>query len=94
MHKHIPNHRLKLRPILVEFLDRRTKDAVAEGNNAAWRCDCGAQLICRCYFAWGHQCHTTCACGRTYGVIGDAKRRALRVIERPNAEPTLPLLTP
>ena len=80
--KTLLDHLLKLRPIKVEFLDGELATGTAEGNNAAWTCDCGALLVGRCYFQFGHSCHTTCDnCGKTYRVTADSKKKALRVVE-------------
>ncbi len=80
--KSLPDHKLKLRPIKVEYLSGSTGDGTAEGNNAAWACECGALLVGRCYFQFGHQCHTTCtSCSRTYRVTADAKKKAATVVE-------------
>lgn len=82
MRKSVPDHLLKLRPIKVEFLDGALTTGTAEGNNAAWVCDCGEHLLGRCYFAFGHNCHTTCAkCGKTYRVTADSNKKALKVVE-------------
>ena len=73
--------RLKLFHVGVRFLDGSTATATAEGNNAAWFCTCHRSLIGRCYFQFGHDCHTKCECGRTYRVKGDDKKRAIEVVE-------------
>jgi hypothetical protein len=79
--------RLDLHQIPVEFSDQRsTGVAIAEGNNAAWPCSCGEQLIGRCYFQFGHDCHTICSCGRLFRVLGDDKKRAIRVREYPSRQ--------
>jgi hypothetical protein len=75
------DHRLQLKLIPVSFLDGTDAEARAEGNNAAWRCLCGALLVGRCYFQFGDTCHTECDCGRKYRVSGDAKKRAQSVSE-------------
>lgn len=78
----LPDHKLKLRPIKVEYLDGSSASGTAEGNNAAWKCECGELLVGRCYFQFGHNCHTTCAaCGRTYRVTADARKKAATVVE-------------
>ena len=79
--KTVPDHLLKLRVIPVHFLDGSQAEATAEGNNAAWTCQCGAHLIGRCYYQFGHTCRTECDCGKKFRVIGDAKKRAIRVDE-------------
>jgi hypothetical protein len=84
------DHRLQLKVIPVIFLDGTSAEATAEGNNAAWRCSCGQQLVGRCYFQFGDICHTTCAeCGKQYRVLGDDKKRAMRVVEEPAPQPPL-----
>ena len=48
--------------------------ARAEGNNAAWQCRCKEQLplLGRCYFWFGHYCHTVCpGCGKKFRVQRD-----------------------
>ena len=76
------DHELKLRPIKVEFVGGSTATGVAEGNNATWRCECGEQLLGRCYYQFGDTCYMKCeACGRTYRVSGDSKKTAIRVVE-------------
>lgn len=75
---------LQLTTIPVHFLDGTKSEARAEGNNAAWMCPCGDELplIGRCYFAFGHDCHTTHdACGRNYRVFRNADKQAIRVEE-------------
>ncbi len=75
---------LKLFTVPVNFLSGATATARAEGNNAAWHCECGdaVALVGRCYFQFGHTCHTICpSCNRRYRVIGDAKKRADHVDE-------------
>jgi hypothetical protein len=75
---------LKLFSVPVIFLSGVTTTARAEGNNAAWHCECGDSiaLLGRCYFQFGHSCHTVCpTCNRKYRVIGDAKKRAANVLE-------------
>lgn len=80
--KKLPDHELKLRPIKVEFLDGSLAAGTAEGNNAAWTCECGALLVGRCYFQFGHYCHTRCeSCGRTYRVTPDSNKKANRVVQ-------------
>jgi hypothetical protein len=80
--KRIPDHELKLRPIKVEFVGGNVAEGTAEGNNAAWTCECGALLVGRCYFQFGHNCHTRCeSCGRTYRVAADSKKKAIRVVQ-------------
>jgi hypothetical protein len=75
------DHVLVLREIPVQFLDGGHTVAKAEGNNAAWRCQCGAHLIGRCYFQFGDTCRTECECGKVFRVDGDAKKKAIRVNE-------------
>jgi hypothetical protein len=76
------DHRLKLKVIPVTFLDGTRKSATAEGNNAAWSCTCGEQLVGRCYFQFGDTCYTLCeSCGKQFRVEGDARKRATLVRE-------------
>jgi hypothetical protein len=76
------DHQLTLRPIKVQFVTGSSTTATAEGNNAAWTCECGELLVGRCYFQFGDVCHTKCgSCGRTYRVEGDQKKKATRVLE-------------
>ena len=73
---------LQLFSVPVVFLSGQTATARAEGNNASWQCSCGEPLIGRCYFQFGHDCHTICpACDRRYRVIADPDKRAERVEE-------------
>jgi hypothetical protein len=72
---------LKLYNVRVTYLDGAQAVAIAEGNNAAWSCACGSPLIGRCYFQFGHDCHTSCACGATYRVHGDEKKRTVAVVQ-------------
>jgi len=75
---------LNLFTIPVYFLDGETAEARAEGNNAAWHCQCDTDLplVGRCYFQFGHDCHTTCpSCEKTFRVLGDENKRANRVNE-------------
>ena len=75
---------LKLFTVPVIFLSGATSTARAEGNNAAWHCECGDKiaLVGRCYFQFGHDCHTICpSCKRRYRVIADPKKRADHVEE-------------
>lgn len=82
MRRSVPDHRLRLRPITVEFLDGTTVEGTAEGNNATWLCHCGALLVGRCYFQFGHTCHTVCTrCATMYRVLPDALKKATRVRE-------------
>jgi hypothetical protein len=84
------DHRLRLKTIPVQFISGAVATASAEGNNAAWHCACGAQLVGRCYFQFGDTCHTACdACGRLFRVRGDAKKRAIEVVEEPAPQPQL-----
>lgn len=76
--------KLDLGDVPVTFKDGTTARARSEGNNAAWHCACGAELplLGRCYFQFGHDCHTVCPdCGRTYRVQGDDRKRASAVDE-------------
>lgn len=72
---------LRLYNVRVNYLDGAQAIAIAEGNNAAWNCVCGSPLIGRCYFQFGHDCHTSCACGATYRVRGDEKKRTVAVVQ-------------
>ncbi len=75
---------LKLAQAPVAFKDGTKGGARVEGNNAAWICKCGTglPLVGRCYFQFGHDCHTVCPdCKRSYRVRGDAKKRAVGVLE-------------
>ena len=67
----------------VTFLDGSIAEARAEGNNAAWMCKCDDKipLLGRCYFAFGYDCHTICACGRRYRVFKDEDKRTEHVEE-------------
>jgi len=88
--RRLVDHRLRLKNIPVEFLNGARSEATAEGNNAAWTCSCGGQLVGRCYFQFGDTCYTACNnCGRQYRVFGDEKKRAIRVIEESSAQPQL-----
>jgi hypothetical protein len=76
--------KLVLTTVPVTFLKKRPGVARAEGNNASWICACGNELplVGRCYFQFGHKCHTICPdCDRRYRVIGDVKKKAQRVEE-------------
>ena len=76
--------KLTLTTIPVTFSDGAKATARAEGNNASWHCPRGQTLplLGRCYFQFGHDCHTVCpGCGRFYRVKGDAKKRAESVEE-------------
>src|SRR5215213_2577128 len=76
------DHRLRLKVIPVNFLNGNQSVARAEGNNAAWACACGEQLVGRCYFQFGDTCYTGCdQCGKQFRVVGDAKKRAIAVAE-------------
>ena len=84
------DHRLQLKRIPVEFLNGTRSAATAEGNNAAWPCACGQQLVGRCYFQFGDTCHTSCdGCGKQFRVQGDAKKRAIKVVEESASQPQL-----
>jgi len=75
---------LTLSTVPVTFLSGNSAFAGAEGNNAAWICECGEPipLLGRCYFQFGHDCHTVCpACSRTYRVLPDPNKRATAVQE-------------
>ncbi len=75
---------LTLTTISVTFSDGTKAVARAEGNNAAWHCRCGEALplLGRCYFQFGHDCHTICPqCGRNYRVLKDKHKKAVAVEE-------------
>ena len=75
--------RLKMRLIDVETIDGTwCGHATAEGNTAAWDCECNCRLVGRSYFQFGHECHTSCPqCGARYRVAGDERKRAARVVK-------------
>src|SRR4051812_12133492 len=74
--------RLTLTNVPVQFLSGTTTVAIAEGNNAAWDCHCAQALVGRCYFQFGHYCHTICPnCASVYRVVGDERKRAALVRE-------------
>jgi hypothetical protein len=76
--------KLTLSTIPVVFLNGSKATARCEGNNAAWHCPCGQPLplLGRCYFQFGHDCHTVCPdCGRNFRVNKDAKKKAISVEE-------------
>jgi hypothetical protein len=76
------DHRLRLKSIPVNFVNGNQTTATAEGNNAAWACSSGQQLVGRCYFQFGDTCYTGCDnCGKQFRVVGDAKKRAISVAE-------------
>lgn len=64
---------LHLRIVPVNFLAGKKGKARAEGNNAAWFCDCGDKipLVGRCYYQFNDTCYTVCPrCDRRYRVRG------------------------
>jgi hypothetical protein len=76
------DHALVLKMIPLKFADGKLSEARAEGNNAAWTCECGTLLVGRCYFQFGDTCRTECpSCGKTYRVGGNEKKRAIEVFE-------------
>lgn len=78
------DHKLQLKAVAVTFADGKKSDGCAEGNNAAWMCQCGALLVGRCYYQFGDTCHTECtSCSRVFRVTADAKKRATGVVEAP-----------
>ena len=80
--RRLPDHELRLRAIRVEFTGGASTMGTAEGNNAAWTCECGALLVGRCYFQFGHNCHTRCeSCGRRYRVAADSRKKAVGVVQ-------------
>lgn len=75
---------LRLSVIKVNLKDGSTLNARAEGNIAAWLCPCGESLplVGRCYFQFGHDCHTICPnCKRKYRVHKDKQKRSASVEE-------------
>jgi hypothetical protein len=75
---------LTLTKVPVTFADGSTAVARKEGNNAAWHCPCGQPLplLGRCYFQFGHDCHTVCPdCGRRYRVNKGTDKTATSVEE-------------
>jgi hypothetical protein len=76
---------LKLSTVPVTFANGTKATARVEGNNAAWQCRCkksSLPLLGRCYFQFGHDCHTVCPdCARSYRVTKDAKKKATGVEE-------------
>jgi hypothetical protein len=75
---------LTLTTIPVAFADGTMGTARAEGNNAAWHCSCGETLplLGRCYFQFGHDCHTVCpSCNRVYRISKDSSKKAVGVEE-------------
>jgi len=84
------DHRLRLKKIPVQFLSGDLTTASAEGNNAAWHCACGAQLVGRCYFQFGDVCHTVCdECGKQFRVLKGPSRSAIQVVEEVTSQPQL-----
>jgi hypothetical protein len=76
------DHQLQLKLIPVRFASGTSAQATAEGNNAAWTCECGTLLVGRCYFQFGDTCYTECPdCHRTYRVTPDSRKRAIGVVE-------------
>jgi hypothetical protein len=76
------DHKLEMKSIKVTFANGKSADARAEGNNAAWPCECGTLLVGRCYYQFGDTCYTECpSCHRTYRVTPDNRKRATGVIE-------------
>jgi hypothetical protein len=81
--------RLRLAIVPVNYLSGKKGNARAEGNNAAWICECrdAIPLVGRCYFQFDDTCFTVCpSCGRSYRVIGRKSnpavgRRTTRVDE-------------
>ncbi len=76
------DHALDLKVVPVQFANGTRMQAKAEGNNAAWTCECGTLLVGRCYYQFGDTCHTKCPeCGKRFRVTPDHKKRATGVIE-------------
>lgn len=64
--------------------------ATSEGNNASWMCICARNsgmgtvlpLLGRCYYAFGHICHSNCVgCGTTYRVWRNPNLQAIMVVQ-------------
>jgi len=47
--RNLVDHKLDLKFVPVKFASGTTSQARAEGNNAAWTCECGTLLVGRCY---------------------------------------------
>lgn len=76
------DHKLQLKAIKVSFTSGKSTEARAEGNNAAWTCECGTLLVGRCYYQFGDTCYTECpTCQKTYRVTPDDRKRAIGVVE-------------
>jgi hypothetical protein len=76
------DHKLVLKAIPVRFLSQAIGQATAEGNNAAWPCECGYILVGRCYYQFGDTCFTECpGCKRNFRVSPDGQKRASEVVE-------------
>ena len=76
------DHKLTLKAIPVQFRNGERREACAEGNNAAWSCQCGTLLVGRCYYQFGDTCYTQCSgCGKTFRVNPDDRKRAVEVVE-------------
>jgi hypothetical protein len=76
------DHKLELKMILLRFANGQMAEARAEGNNAAWTCECSMLLVGRCYYQFGDTCHTECpSCHRLYRVTSDQRKRAVGVVE-------------
>jgi len=76
------DHKLDLKIIPVRFASGKDAQARAEGNNAAWTCECGTLLVGRCYYQFGDTCYTECPeCNRTFRVTPDQRKRAVSVVE-------------
>jgi len=76
--------KLTLTTIPVSYKNGQGGTARAEGNNAAWICACQnpIPLVGRCYFQFGHDCHTICPdCNKHYRVLKDKKKKAIEVVE-------------
>ena len=64
---------LKLFIVPVNYLSGNKDEARAEGNNAAWICECEDKipLVGRCYFQFDDTCFSVCpSCQRKYRVKG------------------------
>lgn len=83
MTRRILDFKLHHTQIDVSFLDGTKTSATAEGNNAAWNCQCGCLLTGRCYYQFGNTCYTECSCGKKYRVLPttNGKKQAANVVE-------------
>jgi hypothetical protein len=76
------DHKLVLKMIPVHFVSGNHTQGRAEGNNAAWSCECGTLLVGRCYYQFGDTCYTECPeCRKIFRVTPDHRKRAVSVVE-------------